>query len=551
MRISLANALANRLQIDESEAAKLVADISRQIEESLESGKTLTIPGLGTFSGSDGRIVFSPSPALAAAVNADIAHPEGLTLPATGPPSPPEQEIASEEVHSEPEAGEEPSVAPEGDPALEEKLLDEPEMHSQQPPEEETPTEEEQTPPPSAAFPEAEAGPIGVPPETDVETSDEDADLVRPEPPAPPPEAAPPPQGMPVQETEPPREFEPPAETEVDAEAERPPEDLPPAGFGPPPEEEPSEHREPTWSLAPEEAEESEEPLEPSESAASPEASTPMEPEETPPPIGRDQPTAPSESDDRDRDRGFAPPPPTGTPGRTSETRPEASDLAGEIHGLDVLARHIEDHGEVPGQPRDPLDEAERDGEVRQEHPRREERRRRSLLPILLIGAVLLAALAAGAYYILMREPATPPIVAQEEAEAPPATTEPAAPAEETVDDPAEAGEAAAPETAAPAATDADEAPIDISAGGWTIVVGSAQTREDAERLADRYAEAGLDVAIVYGTFNGVTRYRIAVEQFESEAAASEYLRDAPDALPSDAWRLPLTDDLELSVPQE
>ena len=204
-----------------------------------------------------------------------------------------------------------------------------------------------------------------------------------------------------------------------------------------------------------------------------------------------------------------------------------------------------------------------------------EPRKRRSLLPILLLGFALLAALAVGAYLLLQPRADRPPIAQEERNIATPTegdgtegdeavgltdsllTPQTGAPAEtvteaegasESTSEPAQ--EPSPPVTETPAPTPASEAPIDVSAGGWTIVVGSATDAADARRIAARFRQQGHDAAVLYGAYGGVTRYRVVVRQFASENQAVAFLQDAPENFPNDAWRLRLSSELEV-IPRQ
>ncbi|HEX7071502.1 MAG TPA: SPOR domain-containing protein, partial [Rhodothermales bacterium] len=96
----------------------------------------------------------------------------------------------------------------------------------------------------------------------------------------------------------------------------------------------------------------------------------------------------------------------------------------------------------------------------------------------------------------------------------------------------------------------AEPSPIDVSSGGWTVVVASAATPGEARQIADRFRSLGYTPAVLYGSYGGVTRYRVVVRQFATEAEAQAFLRSAPQGLPGDAWRLPVTSDFEV-IPRQ
>ena len=70
----------------------------------------------------------------------------------------------------------------------------------------------------------------------------------------------------------------------------------------------------------------------------------------------------------------------------------------------------------------------------------------------------------------------------------------------------------------------------------WTIVVASSSSRGGAQETADQYASRFDSVAVVSGTVDNTTWYRVTIGRYTSESAAERVLSERTDALPSDAW---------------
>jgi len=70
----------------------------------------------------------------------------------------------------------------------------------------------------------------------------------------------------------------------------------------------------------------------------------------------------------------------------------------------------------------------------------------------------------------------------------------------------------------------------------WTIIVASRTTRSAAQEVADAYTSRFDSVAVVAGTVDNTTWYRVAIGQYATEADAEQALAARSDALPSDAW---------------
>jgi len=174
----------------------------------------------------------------------------------------------------------------------------------------------------------------------------------------------------------------------------------------------------------------------------------------------------------------------------------------------------------------------------------RQEPRRRSVLPwILLIAAVIV--IGGGLYYFFglpSQTSDTPPIAAEQTPS--PEATEPALAAADTLKD---ASADTTSEITTPVATPPQETPaeaplrIDVSRGGYTLVVGSSTQRATAEAQAERFRQRfsgqSLAVDVLVGeTTDGVTRYRVVVGQVETiEEAVALKNRHAAN-LPEGTW---------------
>ena len=97
----------------------------------------------------------------------------------------------------------------------------------------------------------------------------------------------------------------------------------------------------------------------------------------------------------------------------------------------------------------------------------------------------------------------------------------------------------------APADDDAPSNPIVPAEGGWTLVVASPTSEQEAEATRQRFATAlgsvGVPVDILPGEDNdGTTRYRVVVGQFSSQEAARRIQQEYSEVVPDDAWPLRL-----------
>ena len=81
---------------------------------------------------------------------------------------------------------------------------------------------------------------------------------------------------------------------------------------------------------------------------------------------------------------------------------------------------------------------------------------------------------------------------------------------------------------------------VDPSAGGYTLIVGSGLERAATEATARTYLGLGHPVSVFEETVDGRQRYRIAVGQFASTAAARRAMGTLAGRLPQGSWVLRL-----------
>lgn len=82
---------------------------------------------------------------------------------------------------------------------------------------------------------------------------------------------------------------------------------------------------------------------------------------------------------------------------------------------------------------------------------------------------------------------------------------------------------------------------IKRSLGGWTWIVASRTSMEEAEELANTYMalyRQGISVDVLSGESGGVTRYRIAIGQYSSRSLAQADKSRYGSDFPGDAWLL-------------
>ena len=89
---------------------------------------------------------------------------------------------------------------------------------------------------------------------------------------------------------------------------------------------------------------------------------------------------------------------------------------------------------------------------------------------------------------------------------------------------------------------------INRGEGGWTWVVSSKLTTDEAEDVAREYASVmfrqGVAVDVLRGNSSGQVRYRIGVGQFQNKDAAQAARQQFNTIYPSDAWLLQIKSDM-------
>ncbi len=178
----------------------------------------------------------------------------------------------------------------------------------------------------------------------------------------------------------------------------------------------------------------------------------------------------------------------------------------------------------------------------RQVHTREEPRRRSVLLWILLVAAVIV--IGSGLYYFF-----GPPSQTTTSDTPPTAAEQTPPPAADTLEDASAdtTGEITTP-VEEPPATSLQETPaetpsalrIDVSRGGYTLVVGSSTQQAVAEAQAERFRQSfsgqSLPVDVLAGESDGVTRYRVVVGQVETSEEAVALKNRHAARLPEDTW---------------
>lgn len=186
----------------------------------------------------------------------------------------------------------------------------------------------------------------------------------------------------------------------------------------------------------------------------------------------------------------------------------------------------------------------------------------RNALP-WLIATVLLVAIGVSAWLLSRSPEPVAPTDATAQVEEPTASEEPAAQdaaPQDAAPNQTAGGEADAPAADAPALDEpaagestADEpavpqAPaLDPAEGGWTLVVSSDPTRDEAQAVAEEFAQRfqGQDapIGVIPGDVEGTTYYRVGVGQFASTDEGLRALNAEDSRYPEDAWLLQLSDD--------
>ena len=247
-------------------------------------------------------------------------------------------------------------------------------------------------------------------------------------------------------------------------------------------------------------------------------------------------------------------PPLPGSPVEPEEPQPEAA-----VHSGGLSHHHPDRTDRPPEMHARPIEVTEK----------KKPKKRRAYWPMLVIGVIIMLAVLGVAYLVLVGLPGretvvevddlTPPVIEEPTMGGPEgelATEEPVdgeqvadAGEDEAVTSAQQSvavpGPAIPDEPAADGSAEGGEA-IDVGRRGWTIVVGSEATAEAAQAVVDRFRSLGHDASVIHGTINGVSRYRVVVNQFDSEREATAFLRSSPAGFPTDAWLWPVRSDFEL-----
>lgn len=87
---------------------------------------------------------------------------------------------------------------------------------------------------------------------------------------------------------------------------------------------------------------------------------------------------------------------------------------------------------------------------------------------------------------------------------------------------------------------------INMSSGGYTIVVASRAQPGPAATYAQNYRDRGLRASVLHGPHLGVSRYRVVIGQFQTENEALNALQDESLGLPEDAWIMRIQTELDV-----
>lgn len=87
-----------------------------------------------------------------------------------------------------------------------------------------------------------------------------------------------------------------------------------------------------------------------------------------------------------------------------------------------------------------------------------------------------------------------------------------------------------------PQASDRFVSDFERSASGYTLVVGAVSSLSDGESEMRRFSGLSLPLAILEYDANGITRFRLAVGQFETVEDAQLAMRGASGQLPEGTW---------------
>ncbi len=77
---------------------------------------------------------------------------------------------------------------------------------------------------------------------------------------------------------------------------------------------------------------------------------------------------------------------------------------------------------------------------------------------------------------------------------------------------------------------------IDLSKGGYTIIVASQPTRDDAVAIAEEFSKLGLAATVMEKQVGKAIRHRVRIGQFATSAAASAAKKKYKSIIPADAF---------------
>lgn len=77
--------------------------------------------------------------------------------------------------------------------------------------------------------------------------------------------------------------------------------------------------------------------------------------------------------------------------------------------------------------------------------------------------------------------------------------------------------------------------PAPVISGPWSIQVASLAEREQAERLREQLAQAGIDAQVVTTEVDATTHYRVRINGFPSREAARAFAQEKADILRTDS----------------
>ncbi len=171
------------------------------------------------------------------------------------------------------------------------------------------------------------------------------------------------------------------------------------------------------------------------------------------------------------------------------------------------------------------------------------EQDRRPLFLIGALGMVLVVVLAMLAYQFLIKDQPDTPAIAEDptsQTETPP--TDPSTSASQGNPENGAAEEGTLDNTITQSGNGSFSLPfmggIDFAQGGWTVIIGSETLYSRAAAKAAGFQQLGQSITILQGRSDGLTRYRIALGQFQGASAADRFRRQNANQLPDGAWVL-------------